>query len=83
MPTGVACGVCFCRPMPSSLLACHHVNAITAEVYEQRLAELRRRLAELPERSLLVVAHWGVLKALTGAELQPGELATLEVELRP
>ncbi|PNW74683.1 hypothetical protein CHLRE_12g487150v5 [Chlamydomonas reinhardtii] len=51
------------------------------EVYERRLAELRRRLAARPERCLLLVSHWGVLHALAGRDLQPGEVATVEVDL--
>ncbi|KAG2452594.1 hypothetical protein HYH02_002831 [Chlamydomonas schloesseri] len=53
------------------------------DVYEERLAELRRRLAVRSERCLLVVAHWGVLRALTGRDLQPGEMASVEVVLLP
>ncbi|GIL46933.1 hypothetical protein Vafri_3802 [Volvox africanus] len=51
------------------------------EVYEERLAALRHLLAQRPERCLLLVAHWGVLKALTGADLHPGEMTTVEVQL--
>ncbi|KAG2446033.1 hypothetical protein HXX76_000635 [Chlamydomonas incerta] len=51
------------------------------ELYDRRLAELRRRLAARPERCLLLVSHWGVLHALTGQDLQPGELATVEADL--
>ncbi|KXZ49920.1 hypothetical protein GPECTOR_19g371 [Gonium pectorale] len=51
------------------------------DVYEARLATLRRLLAAQPERVVLLVSHWGVLKALTGRELQPAELASVQVEL--
>ncbi|GLC44168.1 hypothetical protein PLESTM_001563100 [Pleodorina starrii] len=50
-------------------------------VYDERLAALRLLLAERPEQCLLLVAHWGVLRALTGADLQPGEMASVEFEL--
>ncbi|EFJ50602.1 hypothetical protein VOLCADRAFT_116782 [Volvox carteri f. nagariensis] len=53
----------------------------TTQVYEKRLAALRGLLAGRPERCMLLVAHWGVLQALTGAELQPGEMASAEVQL--
>ncbi|GLI58656.1 hypothetical protein VaNZ11_000398 [Volvox africanus] len=50
-------------------------------VYEERLAALWRGLTQRPERCLLLVAHWGVLKALTGADLQPGEMTSVEIQL--
>ena len=46
-----------------------------------RVEQLRRKLAARPERCLVLVSHWGVLNKLTGLDLQPGQMATVEVDL--
>ncbi|GIL70739.1 hypothetical protein Vretifemale_1454 [Volvox reticuliferus] len=58
-----------------------HITREPQGVYEERLAALRQLLAGRPERCLLLVTHWGILQALTGADLQPGEMRTVEVQL--
>eukprot|EP00601_Ochromonadales_sp_CCMP2298_P031476 CAMPEP_0173332156 /NCGR_PEP_ID=MMETSP1144-20121109/4206_1 /TAXON_ID=483371 /ORGANISM="non described non described, Strain CCMP2298" /LENGTH=334 /DNA_ID=CAMNT_0014277029 /DNA_START=80 /DNA_END=1081 /DNA_ORIENTATION=+ len=44
------------------------------EVFVQRMRELKAWLAGRPEDCIAVVAHWGVLKALTGREFQNCEV---------
>jgi hypothetical protein len=58
-----------------------HPRAATPEVYERRLTELRAALAARPERCVLLVAHWGVLRALGGRELEPAQLGSVELDL--
>lgn len=52
-----------------------------AEVYRTRLASLRGVLAARPERCLLLIAHWGILNYLTGKDLQPGQMESVELNL--
>ncbi|KAG2494554.1 hypothetical protein HYH03_007321 [Edaphochlamys debaryana] len=59
----------------------HKVAREPQPVYEARLERLRCSLASRPQRCVLLVAHWGVLQALTGRGLEPGELASAEVRL--
>lgn len=52
--------------------------------FVQRMAELRAFLAARPERTIAVVAHWGVIHALTGKQAQNCELLDYALdELRP
>jgi len=55
-----------------------HVDKEPEDVYQARLAELRQRLASRPEHSILIVSHWGVLHALTGFDLAPAEIRSVD-----
>ncbi|KAK9811659.1 hypothetical protein WJX72_007780 [[Myrmecia] bisecta] len=52
----------------------NHIAPETVEQFLARMHRLRDYLAERPEQSIGVVAHWGVLEALTGREFQNCEL---------
>jgi hypothetical protein len=49
------------------------------EVFARRMATLREYLRQRPERHLAVVAHWGVLKALTGREFENCEVRVVKM----
>jgi len=48
------------------------------EVFERRMEEFRCWLDARPERSIVVVSHWGVCYSLTGEEFQNCELRSLD-----
>ena len=48
------------------------------DVFEERMQEFRRWLDARPEKSIAVIAHWGVCYSLTGDEFQNCELRTLD-----
>jgi len=48
------------------------------EVFERRMVEFRKWLDARPEKSIAVIAHWGVCYSLTGDEFQNCELRTLD-----
>ena len=49
------------------------------KVFLERCSELLTWLRARPEQSLALVTHWGVLKALTGAEFDNCELRTVRL----
>jgi broad specificity phosphatase PhoE len=49
------------------------------EVFARRMATLREYLRQRPERHIAVVAHWGVLKALTGREFENCEVRVVKM----
>jgi broad specificity phosphatase PhoE len=49
------------------------------EVFTNRMATLREFLRQRPERYIAVVAHWGVLKALTGREFENCEVRVVRM----
>lgn len=57
--------------------------SVSAAVFKQRVAELRRWLAARPESSIALVAHWGLLNELTrGGDFANCELRTYELNER-
>uniref|UniRef100_A0A7S0RNA3 Uncharacterized protein n=1 Tax=Chlamydomonas leiostraca TaxID=1034604 RepID=A0A7S0RNA3_9CHLO len=67
---------------PASLRPGASIEKEPEAEYTARLAALRAVLAARPERVLLLVSHWGVIRALTGRELSAGQMAAgVEVEL--
>jgi hypothetical protein len=50
------------------------------QAYEERLAELAQLLHGLPFSSVALVAHWGVLRHVSGQDLAPGQLASCELQ---
>jgi len=57
----------------------HAVELEPEEAFLERCRLLLAWLAERPESSIAVVTHWGVLKALTGAEFANCELRTMRL----
>ncbi|ACO61055.1 predicted protein [Micromonas commoda] len=49
------------------------------EEFERRMGELVRWIESRPERSIAMVAHWGVWYSLTGREFENCELVTCEL----
>ena len=49
------------------------------DLFERRMGELVRWIESRPERSIAMVAHWGVWYSLTGREFENCELVTCEL----
>jgi hypothetical protein len=47
------------------------------DAFDARMDELRDWLLKRPERSIGLVAHWGVLLSLTGVEFENCELRSV------
>lgn len=56
-----------------------HATAVLepVEVFERRMEEFRAWIDARPEKTIAVVAHWGVCFSLTGVEFENCELKTL------
>lgn len=71
--------------------SCPHVNTppfpvppislVRADVYKERMIDLKKKLANRDERTLLVVTHGSIIHELTCMEVQPGQLGTARMEL--
>ena len=48
------------------------------DVFRQRMSKLKKFLAERPEKTIALVAHWGVLKALTGKNFENCEMKVVD-----
>eukprot|EP01032_Pedospumella_encystans_P019122 gene19122-21751_t len=45
-----------------------------SQVFAQRIQQLKQYLNDRPEQYMVVVAHWGIIRALTGQEFKNCEM---------